>query len=220
MNRPKAVILAALLLLAGPVAVAANKLVFPTPAEDLPVATAAGPQKIVFAGGCFWGVQSVFQHVKGVVKATSGYAGDKKYLANYATVSSGDTGHAESVEVVYDPSQVTYGQLLRIFFSVVHDPTQLNQQGPDTGPQYRSVIFYASPEQQRVAAAFISQLDQAKIFSAPIVTTLEPLEGFYVAEEYHQDYAQRHPRDMYIVLNDRPKVANLKRHFPEFYVER
>lgn len=192
----------------------------PAPAADMATGSVAGPQTVVFAGGCFWGVQSVFQHVRGVQRATSGYAGDKKYLANYSTVSSGNTGHAESVEVVFDPQQVSYGQLLQIFFSVVHDPTQLDAQGPDTGPQYRSEIFFTSPDQQRVAAAYIEQLQAAKVFRAPIVTKLEPLEGFYAAEDYHQNYAERHPRDMYIVLNDAPKVTNLKRTFPGVYVEK
>lgn len=192
---------------------------FPMPKVDIEQAAAAAPQTVVFAGGCFWGVQSVFQHVTGVKRATSGYAGDKKYLANYATVSSGDTGHAESVEVVFDPQQVSYGKLLQIFFSVVHDPTQLNAQGPDTGPQYRSEIFFTSPDQQRVAAAYIEQLQNEKVFRAPIVTKLEPLQGFFVAEDYHQNYAERHPRDMYIVMNDAPKVANLKKYFPDIYAK-
>jgi peptide-methionine (S)-S-oxide reductase len=191
----------------------------PAPGTDIAANATAGPQTVVFAGGCFWGVQAVFQHVKGVRRATSGYAGDKQSLANYPTVSSGDTKHAESVEVVFDPQQVSFGKLLQIFFSVVHDPTQLNRQGPDSGTQYRSEIFFTSPEQQRIAAAYIQQLQGAKVFRSPIVTKLEPLPGFYAAEEYHQNYLQRHPNDMYIVVNDAPKVANLKRSFPDLYAQ-
>ncbi len=191
----------------------------PLPATDIASSADSGPQTVVFAGGCFWGVQSVFQHVKGVQRATSGYAGDRKSLANYSMVSSGDTNHAESVEVVFDPQQISYGRLLQVFFSVAHDPTQLNRQGPDSGTQYRSEIFFTSAEQQRVAAAYIRQLQAAKTFREPIVTRLEPLQGFYPAEDYHQNYAERHPEDMYIVVNDAPKVVNLKRNFPDVYVQ-
>jgi peptide-methionine (S)-S-oxide reductase len=201
-------------------ALAQANVSLPMPSVDMAANSATGPQTAVFAGGCFWGVQSVFQHVRGVQRATSGYAGGKKAGANYESVSSGDTGHAESVEVVYDPQQVSYGQLLRIFFSVAHDPTQVNRQGPDFGSQYRSAIFYVSPEQQRIAAAYIGQLQSSKQFAAPIATQLAPLQGFYAAEDYHQNYADRHPNELYIVLNDRPKVANLKRRFPELYVAR
>jgi len=189
----------------------------PPPAADASLASTKGQQTAVFAGGCFWGIQAVFQHVKGVIKATSGYSGGEKKTAEYEQVSTGETGHAESVQVVYDPSQVTYGQLLRVFFSVAHDPTELNRQGPDHGTQYRSVIFYASDEQKRVADAYIAQLDKAKIFSSPIVTQVVPLKAFYPAESYHQDYAAHHPDQPYIVYNDAPKVVHLKQEFPDLY---
>ena len=191
--------------------------VVPPPAVDATLASAKGQQTAVFAGGCFWGIQAVFQHVKGVVKATSGYSGGEKKTAEYELVSTGETGHAESVQVVYDPSQVTYGQLLRVFFSVAHDPTQLNRQGPDSGTQYRSVIFYASDEQKRVADAYIAQLNQSKVYSAPIVTQVVLLKAFYPAEAYHQDYATLHPDQPYIMYNDAPKVAHLKQEFPDLY---
>jgi len=191
--------------------------VVPPPAMDASLAWAKGQQTAVFAGGCFWGIQAVFQHVKGVVKATSGYSGGEKKTAEYELVSTGETGHAESVQVVYDPSQVTYGQLLRVFFSVAHDPTQLNRQGPDSGTQYRSVIFYASDDQKRVADAYITQLNQAKVYSAPIVTQVVPLKAFYPAEAYHQDYATLHPDQPYIMYNDAPKVAHLKQELPDLY---
>jgi peptide-methionine (S)-S-oxide reductase len=191
--------------------------VLPTPATDEAVEPGAKARTAVFAGGCFWGIQDVFQHVKGVVSATSGYSGGTAASAHYEVVSSGTTGHAESVEVIYDPKQITYGQLLRVFFAVGHDPTQLNRQGPDDGVQYRSVIFYRDAEQQRIAEAYIAQLRDAKIFPRPIVTRVTPLKAFYEAEAYHQDYARRHPHDMYIVFNDAPKVENLQREFPELY---
>jgi peptide-methionine (S)-S-oxide reductase len=189
----------------------------PAPAVDAPRASAAGQQTAILAGGCFWGIQAVFQHVKGVISATSGYSGGSAKNAEYETVSMGDTGHAESVQVVYDPSQITYGELLRIFFSVAHDPTQLNRQGPDQGTQYRSAIFYANEEQKRIADAYIAQLDQAKVFSRPIVTKVVPLQGFYRAEAYHQNYAALHPNQPYIAFNDAPKVAHLRQAFPDFY---
>jgi peptide-methionine (S)-S-oxide reductase len=189
----------------------------PSPAVDAVVATSKGEQTAVIAGGCFWGIQAVFQHVKGVISATSGYSGGAANNADYELVSTGDTGHAESVKVAYDPSQVTYGQLLRVFFSVAHDPTQLNRQGPDTGSQYRSVIFYNSDEQKRIAEAYIAQLDNSKAFPRSIVTQVVPLKAFYAAEAYHQDYATRHPHDLYIVYNDAPKVAHLHQEFPELY---
>ena len=192
----------------------------PDPARDAPLAAAHGQESIVLAGGCFWGVQAVFQHVKGVTRAVSGYAGGGAATAHYELVGSGATGHAESVEVTYDPAQITPGQLLKVFFAVAHDPTQINRQGPDTGSQYRSEIFFTSPAQQAVAQAYISQLDQAKTFPRPIATKLEPLAGFYPAESYHQDYARLHPNDFYIVVNDRPKVAALEREFPMLYVDR
>lgn len=189
----------------------------PAPAVDEVRATASGKATAVVAGGCFWGIQGVFSHVKGVREATSGYAGGSAKTADYETVSTGKTGHAESVEVVYDPSKITYGELLRVFFSVALDPTQLNRQGPDEGTQYRSVIFYANAEQKRIAEAYIAQLDQAKVFPAPIVTQVVPLDKFHSAEAYHQNYFEQHPNDPYIVYNDAPKVANLKREFPDLY---
>jgi len=189
----------------------------PVATVDATLAAAKEEQKAVFAGGCFWGIQAVFQHVKGVKKATSGYSGGAAKTAEYEVVSTGETGHAESVEVRYDPSQITYGQLLRVFFSVAHDPTQLNRQGPDSGTQYRSEVFYENDEQKRIAEAYIHQLDQAKVFAKPIVTQVVPLTAFYPAEGYHQNYASRHPDDPYIVYNDAPKVENLKRFLPEMY---
>ena len=165
----------------------------------------------------FWGIQAVFQHVKGVISATSGYSGGDAKTAQYEIVSTGETGHAESVKITYDPAQITYGELLRVFFSVAHDPTQLNRQGPDDGTQYRSVIFYSNDEQKKIADAYIAQLDQAKVFPQPIVTQVVPLKAFYPAEAYHQDYATLHPDQLYIVYNDAPKVAHLRQQFPELY---
>jgi peptide-methionine (S)-S-oxide reductase len=189
----------------------------PAPAVDAPKAATPGKQTAVFSGGCFWGVQAVFQHVKGVIKATSGYAGGSGKTADYETVSTGQTGHAESVQVVFDPSQVTYGELLRVFFSVAHDPTELNHQGPDTGTQYRSMISFTSDEQKHIAQAYIAQLDEAKVFSHSIVTQVVPLQGFYPAEAYHQNYAENHPNEPYIMFNDLPKVDHLKKEFPDLY---
>jgi peptide-methionine (S)-S-oxide reductase len=188
----------------------------PNPATDAPLA-AGSQQTAVIAGGCFWGIQAVFQHVKGVVSATSGYSGGAANAAEYERVSEGDTGHAESVKITYDPSQITYGQLLRVFFSVAHDPTELNRQGPDTGSQYRSSIFYANDEQKHIAEAYIAQLDSAKVFPRKIVTQVVPLKAFYPAEAYHQNYAALHPDNPYIVYNDAPKVAHLQQAFPELY---
>ncbi len=185
---------------------------------DLPRAKSSGRETAVFAGGCFWGTQAVFERVKGVLATTVGYSGGPAATATYDQVTTETTGHAESVEVVYDPSQITYGQLLRIFFAVAHDPTQLNRQGPDVGPSYRSAIFYANPDQKRVAEAYIAQLNGAKIFSGPIVTQVVPLKGFYRAEDYHQDYALKNPNDPYIMVCDRPKIAALKQQFPELFV--
>ncbi len=189
------------------------------PAPVVDEVKAASPRKQVafFAGGCFWGVQAVFQHVKGVIKVTSGYSGGSKNTAEYETVSGGQTGHAESVMILYDGSQVSYGELLRVFFSVAHDPTELNRQGPDEGAQYRSVIFYESDEQKHIAEAYIAQLDKAKVFPRAIVTQVVALQAFYPAEGYHQNYATLHPDNPYIVYNDAPKVANLRREFPELY---
>jgi peptide-methionine (S)-S-oxide reductase len=189
----------------------------PSPAVDAALATTKSQQTAVISGGCFWGIQAVFQHVKGVTTATSGYSGGAANTAEYELVSNGDTGHAESVKITYDPSQITYGQLLRVFFSVAHDPTQLNRQGPDTGTQYRSSIFYASDEQKRIAEAYIAQLEKVKVYPRPIVTQVVPLKAFYPAEAYHQDYAAHHPDNPYIVYNDAPKVANLRQQFPDLY---
>jgi peptide-methionine (S)-S-oxide reductase len=189
----------------------------PAPVQDAPRASTSGKQTAVVSGGCFWGIQAVFQHVKGVLGATSGYSGGSAKTAEYETVSTGETGHAESVQIVYDPSQITYGELLRVFFSVAHDPTQLNRQGPDEGTQYRSSIFYSTDEQKRIAEAYIAQLDQAKVFPRPIVTKVVPLQGFYPAEAYHQNYAALHPNQPYIVFNDAPKVEHLRQEFPDLY---
>ena len=189
----------------------------PAPAVDAQRASTPGKETAVLAGGCFWGVQAVFQHTKGVISATSGYSGGSGKTADYETVSTGETGHAESVEIVYDPSQITYGELLRVFFSVAHDPTQLNRQGPDEGTQYRSAIFYNTAEQKRIAESYIQQLDSAKVFSRKIVTQVVPLQAFYPAESYHQNYAALHPNQPYIVFNDAPKVEHLKQQFPDLY---
>lgn len=191
----------------------------PAPATDTALAQSPGQESVVFAGGCFWGIQAVFQHVKGVVSATSGYSGGEAKTAEYEVVSTGQTGHAESVKVVFDPSQITYGQLLHVFFSVAHDPTELNRQGPDEGTQYRSVVFYTSPDQLRITKAYIDQLNAAHVFKHEIVTQLVPLKGFYPAEAYHQNYATAHPNSMYIRFNDAPKVENLKKVFPQVYRE-
>jgi peptide-methionine (S)-S-oxide reductase len=217
MVRPLSRIVAMMLLLGASTAYAANAAAFPSPTLDASLAAGKGQQTAVFAGGCFWGIQAVFQHVKGVVQATSGYSGGAAATATYEQVSTGETGHAESVQVTYDPAQITYGQLLRVFFSVAHDPTELNRQGPDHGTQYRSVIFYGNDEQKRIAEAYIAQLNQAKVFPRPIVTQVAGLKAFYPAEAYHQDYAQRHPNQPYILFNDAPKVARLKAELPGMY---
>jgi peptide-methionine (S)-S-oxide reductase len=189
----------------------------PDPAVDAPGAAMHGKQTVVFAGGCFWGIQAVFQHVKGVTEATSGYSGGSASTADYETVSMGTTGHAESVRVTFDPAEISYGQLLKIFFSVAHDPTQLNRQGPDVGSQYRSVIFYTSDEQQHIAQAYVDQLNRAKVFPRQIVTQVVPLKGFYEAEAYHQNYAALHPDNPYIAYNDLPKVERLREQFGAQY---
>ena len=194
-----------------------SAVALPNPAVDESQAAKSGKETLVLAGGCFWGVQAVFQHVKGVVSATSGYSGGASNTAEYEVVSTGTTGHAESVKVVYDPSKITYGQLLKVFFSVALDPTQLNRQGPDEGAQYRSAIFYGNDEQKRIAEAYIGQLDQAKAFPRPIVTQVVALKAFYPAEAYHQNYATLHPDNPYIRYNDLPKVAHLKEQFPNLY---
>lgn len=189
----------------------------PEPAVDEPRATQAGQEQAVLAGGCFWGVQAVFEHVKGVTKVVSGYAGGAANTATYEQVGTETTGHAESVEITYDPSQISYGQLLKVYFSVAHDPTELNRQGPDVGPSYRSAIFYSTPDQERIAKAYIAQLTSAKVFDRPIVTEVVSLPGFYQAEDYHQDFFVHHPNYPYIVINDKPKVANLKTEWPALY---
>jgi peptide-methionine (S)-S-oxide reductase len=196
---------------------AAAKTPIPPPASDSPLAQTKGKQTAVFAGGCFWGTQSVFERVKGVISTTAGYSGGSASTATYDQVSGENTGHAESVKVVFDPSKITYGQLLRIFFSVAHDPTELNRQGPDVGSSYRSVIFYTSDEQQKISKAYIAQLDAAKVFPKPIVTELVPLKAFYDAEAYHQDYALHNPSNPYIMICDRPKIDALKQQFPELF---
>ncbi|AMY03149.1 peptide-methionine (S)-S-oxide reductase MsrA [Mesorhizobium ciceri] len=201
-----------------PAVSAEDAVKIPPPALDEKAAT--GTEKAVFAGGCFWGVQGVFQHVKGVTRAVSGYTGGDKDTAVYETVGSGRTGHAESVEITYDPSKVTYGQLLQVYFSVAHNPTQLNFQGPDSGTQYRSTIFAENDAQKKIAQSYIAQLDQAKVFPEPIVTTLETGKTFYPAENYHQDFLTLNPTYPYIVYNDLPKVANLKALFPTLYSEK
>jgi peptide-methionine (S)-S-oxide reductase len=191
----------------------------PPPADDVAIAQKSGKQTAIFAGGCFWGTQSVFERVKGVLSTTAGYAGGSSATATYDQVTTETTGHAESVKVVYDPSKITYGQLLRIFFSVVHDPTQLNRQGPDVGSSYRSAIFYTNDDQRRISTAYIAQLDTAKVFPKPIVTQVVPSKGFYEAEAYHQDYALHHSDNPYIQVCDRPKVEALKQVFPELFKE-
>jgi peptide-methionine (S)-S-oxide reductase len=211
-----AVVLLALLFFYAP-SRAAGPL--PDPRIDTPLATSMRTETAVFAGGCFWGVEAVFKHVKGVRKAESGYSGGSAGSASYAQVSAGNTEHAESVRVTYDASSITYGQLLKIFFSVAHDPTELNRQGPDIGTQYRSAIFFVSDEQTRVATAYIAQLQAARAFSRPIVTELTRLKAFYPAEPYHQDYLARNPNDPYIVVNDLPKIVDLMRQFPALYVD-
>lgn len=189
----------------------------PSPALDESATSSGATQTVVLAGGCFWGMQAVYQHTKGVTNAVSGYSGGKKDTAHYEMVSTGRTGHAESVQVTFDPRQISYGKILQIYFSVAHNPTELNYQGPDEGTQYRSAIFYANDDQKRIAEAYIAQLDQAHVFNRPIVTKLEALSGFYPAEDYHQDFAVLHPTYPYIVYNDLPKVENLKRLFADDY---
>ncbi len=190
----------------------------PDPIVDSPLATVRGERTVVLAGGCFWGLQAVFKHVKGVSAVAAGYSGGSAATANYEAVGDGSTGHAEAVRITYDPAQITYGQLLKVFFFVAHDPTELNRQGPDTGPQYRSVIFYSNEGQRRIAQAYINQLSQAAVFERPIVTQVVGLHAFYKAESYHQDFAIKHPGDSYIVINDLPKVDRLRQEFPALYV--
>ncbi|MEG9432501.1 peptide-methionine (S)-S-oxide reductase MsrA [Terriglobus sp. ADX1] len=218
MRRFIRVVLAAAFLSVTMACFAVDRGTFPVPKVD--AAKAPGKlQTAVFAGGCFWGTQSVFERVKGVKKTVVGYAGGKASTATYDQVTTETTGHAESVEVQYDPAVITYGQLLRIFFSVAHDPTQLNRQGPDVGTSYRSAIFFMTPEQQQIAQAYIAQLDAAHIFKAKIVTEVTPLKGFYRAEDYHQDYALKNPDNPYILVCDRPKISALKKQYPDLFVE-
>jgi peptide-methionine (S)-S-oxide reductase len=196
--------------------VTASATAIPDPVLDAPLASVKGEQTTVLAGGCFWGVEAVFEHVKGVTDVRSGYSGGSAATAHYEKVGTGETGHAESVRITYDPSQISYGQLLKVFFSVAHDPTQLNRQGPDSGTQYRSAIFYSNEEQKRIAQAYINQLNQAKVFSRPIVTQVA-LQSFNEAEGYHQDYLVNHPDEPYIVINDLPKLENLLKQLPGLY---
>src|ERR1700761_3189181 len=198
---------------------AATGMPLPAPTTDTTLAKTSGKQTAVFAGGCFWGTQAVFERVKGVVKTTTGYSGGAAATATYDQVTTETTGHAESVQVVYDPSKITYGQLLRIFFSVAHDPTELNRQGPDVGTSYRSAIFYANDEQKRLATAYIQQLDAAHIFPHPVVTQVVPLKGFYRAEDYHQYYEHHNTENPYILVCDRPKIEALKQQFPDLFVD-
>ncbi len=192
-------------------------VVIPAPVVDAAAPSGSGLQNVVLAGGCFWGMQAVFEHTKGVTQAVSGYSGGSQETAHYQMVGTERTGHAESVSVTYDPQQISLGKILQIYFSVAHNPTELNYQGPDSGPSYRSAIFYANDDQKRVAQAYIAQLQQAHVFNASIVTTLEPLKGFYPAEDYHQDFLVLHPTYPYIVINDQPKVDNLMRLFADYY---
>jgi len=194
-----------------------NASLFPKPTTDAPLANSSKSESAVFAGGCFWGVQAVFEHVKGVKSVTSGYSGGRTKSPSYEVVSMGVTGHAESVQVTYDPSKITYGQLLMVYFSVAHDPTQLNRQGPDTGSQYRSAVFYSNDEQKHIADDYIAQLNSAAVYSRPIVTKVVPFEAFYPAEDYHQDYLKKNPGNPYIVFNDLPKLKRLQKEFPTFY---
>jgi len=198
---------------------AVTRTTLPAPQHDAAVAQKPGRETAIFAGGCFWGTQSVFERVKGVVQTTAGYSGGSAATATYDQVGTETTGHAESVKVIYDPSRITYGKLLQIFFSVVHDPTQLNRQGPDIGTSYRSAIFYTNEEQHKLASEYISQLNAAKVFPKPIVTEVTPLKGFYDAESYHQDYALYHPDNSYILVCDKPKIDALKQQYPDLFQE-
>jgi peptide-methionine (S)-S-oxide reductase len=216
MKRLRSVFLIPFVLSIG-CSVASATVALPDPLVDAPLAQTKGEQTAILAGGCFWGIEAVFEHVKGVIDSESGYCGGLAETAHYEIVSGGRTGHAESVRVKYDPSQISFGRLLKIFFSVAHDPTQLNRQGPDHGTQYRSAIFCTNEEQKRIAQAYIEQLNKAKVFDAPIVTKLVVGNQFYKAEDYHQNYLVHHPNEPYIVMNDLPKVANLQKQFPELY---
>jgi peptide-methionine (S)-S-oxide reductase len=202
------------LALLAPAALAVD---FPRPATDIPKAASSGSQKAVLAGGCFWCTEDVFEHVQGVKKVVSGYSGGKAADANYKLVSAGRTTHAEAIEITFDPAKISFGEILKIFMHVAHDPTQLDRQGPDWGKQYRSAIFYSGDEQKRVAEAYIKQLGEAKVFSGPIVTQLAPLDKFYAAEDYHQDFVANNPTHPYVVVNSRPKIDKLKKYYPEVY---
>jgi peptide-methionine (S)-S-oxide reductase len=214
-NMIKSVFFCGILAVASAVAAQAAKTPFPEPAADIPASSVQGKQTAVLAGGCFWGVEAVFDRLKGVTNVVSGFAGGEKSTAHYERVSEGDTGHAESVKITYDPTQITYGQLLMVYFSIAHDPTQLNRQGPDSGTQYRSVIFYMNDDQKRIAEAYIHQLDAAHVYRKPIVTQVVPFKGFYAAESYHQHYLEHNPDNPYIVYNDLPKLAALKKEYPQ-----
>ena len=203
------------LLLGSSCMLAGAKVSFPDPAVDVPASAAHGKQTAVLAGGCFWGVEAVFERLKGVTDVVAGFAGGEKSTAHYETVSDGNTGHAESVKITFDPSQITFGELLKVYFAIAHDPTELNRQGPDRGTQYRSAIFYMDDEQKKVAEAYIQQLNAAKVFSKPIVTQVAPFHGFYAAESYHQHYLDNNPNNPYIVYNDLPKLAALKKQYPQ-----
>ncbi|MGF1482598.1 MAG: peptide-methionine (S)-S-oxide reductase MsrA [Cyanophyceae cyanobacterium] len=192
---------------------------FPDPATDVSMVANSEEQTAVFAGGCFWGMEGVFEHLRGVSEVVTGYSGGSSESAHYEAVSAGATDHAEGIKITYDPSQISYGQLLKVFFAVAHDPTQLNRQGPDVGPQYRSAIFFTNDEQKQVAESYISQLDEAQLFDEPIVTELAPLDEFYAAEDYHQDFIARNPYNMYVVVHDLPQIERLKEEFPELYQE-
>jgi peptide-methionine (S)-S-oxide reductase len=203
------------MLLGACCVLARTNATFPDAAVDVPASAAHGEQTAVLAGGCFWGVEAVFERLKGVTNVVSGFAGGEKSTAHYETVSGGRTGHAESVKITFDPSQITYGQLLKVYFAIAHDPTELNRQGPDTGTQYRSAIFYMDDEQKKVAEAYIQQLNAAHVFSRPIVTQVVPYRGFYAAESYHQHFLVNNPNNPYIVYNDLPKLAALKKQYPQ-----
>jgi peptide-methionine (S)-S-oxide reductase len=221
MSRALSVILAASLFTSMSACNAATATVagaLPNPLIDAPLAPTKGEQTAVIAGGCFWGIQAVFEHVKGVISVSAGYSGGAADTAHYEMVSEGNTGHAESVRIKYDPSRISYGQLLKVYFAVAHDPTELNRQGPDTGSQYRSAIFYSNAEQKNIAGAYIAQLNKAGVFKRPIVTQVVAFKAFYEAEAYHQDYAVHHPDEPYIAINDLPKVAELRKQLPELYV--
>ncbi len=217
---PRSLLFLPVMLAAACAVSQANSAIIPPPAVDLPLAGTSTKQTAVIAGGCFWGIEAVFEHVRGVTLSMSGYAGGTASTANYEAVSTGRSGHAEAVQVTFDASQLTYGQVLHVFFSVAHDPTELNRQGPDVGPQYRSAIFFAGAEQERVARAYVDQLNAAGVFRRKIVTELAPLARFFPAEDGHQDYAAKHPDDLYIRINDAPKVVALAKTFPQLYVTR